>query len=56
MAYQIKEKKIMSSRIGLEKWRYEIFNNEISIKIIYSNKILQEFEILELLGDMAHRG
>ena len=56
MIYKIIEKKITSSRMGLEKWKYEVLGDGIPIKIIYSDKRLQESAILELIKDMVHRG
>ena len=56
MTYKIIEKKITSSRIGLEKWKYEVLGDGIPIKIIYSDKRLQESEILQRIKGMTHRG
>ena len=53
---QNNRKKVRSSRLGPEKWKYEIRKDGIAIKIIHSDKRLEEFEILQRLKGMTHRG
>ena len=56
MIFKIREKKIASSRMGLEKWEYEVLADGVRIKMIYSDKRLQESAILERILGLVHRG